>query len=136
MDAWYKSALSIEEALLNHLQVAGASVDVLKCFDQINRPLMYHLLSLRGFPKRILHAYSNFMEQHVVHNAVAGGLGEAHRHHVSIPQGCPWSMTFVGFLTRPWVLKCTKLGATPRILADDMLVDAIGPNHESIFEKL
>ena len=57
-----------------------------------------------------------------IYNSVAGTLGEPHKRLTSIPQGCPLSMTMIAFLLRPWVGVIRAIGATPRILADDILV--------------
>ena len=134
-DAWYTESILMEYARLNNIDLAGAGVDIYKCFDQVLRPLLYKLLEEAGFPKRILQAYSNFMTNLLIHNMVAGSLGQPHRHPCGIPQGCPLSMMFIAFLLRPWIIMMRKADATPRILADDLLVFASGDGHESKFKN-
>ena len=51
-DAWYITALMNEYNKLLKQDTAGASIDVYKCFDQINRPLVYKLAEMAGMPKR------------------------------------------------------------------------------------
>ena len=109
--------------------------DFHKCFDQICRPLPYVLLYLTGFPQRVLTTYVAFMEKLQFHNAVAGALGRPHRRDAGIPQGCPLSTMFIAFLMRPWVQSMLTLGAMPRVPADELLVYALGEDHERVFRE-
>ena len=83
----------------------------------------------------MLTAYVAFMEKLQFHNAVAGALGRSHRRDAGIPQGCPLSMMFIAFLMRPWVQSMLTLGAMPRVPADDLLVYALGEDHERVFRE-
>ncbi len=47
-DGWHKTALDIEFARAHNLLVAGGSIDVYKCFDQINRSLIFKLAKEAG----------------------------------------------------------------------------------------
>ena len=102
--------------------VTGTSVDIHKCFDQINRNLAYKILLAAGMPHGVLCAYISYQENLKVYFAISGALGEAHMRKCGIPQGCPFSMCVVALMTRPWGLYMIALGASPRALADDMLV--------------
>ena len=62
-----------------------------------------------------------------------GALGVPHQHPFGIPQGCPFSMIFVGLLLRPWQLQMIALGAIPRTLADDLLLMAKGSRALHLF---
>ena len=62
MDAWYKTSLLIEQALIQKLKIAGVSVDVLKCFDQINREVVRKICYKAGMPARVLEAYFKYIE--------------------------------------------------------------------------
>ena len=44
-------------------------------------------------------------------------------------------MMLVAFLLRPWIVFLESIEANPRILADDLLVDAQGEDHEAIFKN-
>ncbi|MCP3677941.1 MAG: hypothetical protein GY721_10250, partial [Deltaproteobacteria bacterium] len=113
-------ALDIEEALLSGEEVSLFSIDLFKCFDQINRPLLYRLLSLAGVPEGVVRAYRCFQERVMVYNHLASGLGAPHRRARGIPQGCPLSMLFTALLLRPWIIEMQAGGAIPRVLADDL----------------
>ena len=76
-----------------------------------------------------------YLEDMTVFNCVAGTLGEPHKRLTSIPQGCPLSMTMVAFLMRPWIGVIKEIGATPRVLADDILVWDDSPQQETIVAK-
>ena len=89
-DAVYNTALRIELCKLLGEDFAGAAADIYKCFDQIQRPLLYGILEKAGMPKGILKAYKNFQEAMKVRNTVAGGLGSEYTRHTSIPQGDPF----------------------------------------------
>ena len=84
-----------EHAHAKGQDVTGAAADIHKCFDQIVRPLLYHLALIAGIPRRILFAYATFMELVLVQNSVAGGLGKLYRRKCGIPQGCPLSMVII-----------------------------------------
>ena len=43
------------------------------------------------------------------------------------------AMVFIALYLRPWLLFMQTLGATPRLLADDMLLHVVGPHCLSIF---
>ena len=131
-DAWCLTALRMEEAALKGIPVSGGTADIYKCFDQVLRKLLYKLLKLGGFPERIVNAYIAFMENLVVHNMVAGSLGEEHKHLCGIPQGCPLSMMLIAYMLRPWICIMKVMEAIPRILADDILAMAIGNEHDAI----
>jgi hypothetical protein len=50
-DAWFQTALFNELGLLKGRDISGASIDVHKCFDQIDRDLAKEILSMSGMPK-------------------------------------------------------------------------------------
>ena len=134
-DAWYFTALDFELAKLLGEDITGGSADIWKCFDQIQRQLVYFLLEAGGFPKGILTAYRSFHENVMYHNTVGSGLGAPHFKQCSIPQGCPLSMTIIAYLFHPWVKLMKAHGAKPRGLADDLTITATGTNHEAIFKN-
>ena len=107
----------------------GFAVDIFKCFDQVQRPLLFALLDVGGFPQQVLGPYSRFMNGLTVRNSLAGCLGVPYSRVCSIPQGCPLSMTFLSFLLRPWALMIQSLHAIPRTLADDLSAWTSGPRH-------
>ena len=88
-DAVYNTTLRIELCKILGEDFAGAAADIYKCFDQIQRPLLYAILEKAGMPKGILRAYKNFQENMKVRNTVAGGLGSEYDRKTSIPQGDP-----------------------------------------------
>ena len=55
-EGWYSTALLLEHFQLNDIHFAGTSADIFKCFDQITRPLMYHIAAVAGMPRNILWA--------------------------------------------------------------------------------
>ena len=59
-DAWFATAIDTEFAVLHDIPLAGAIIDLMKCFDQIIRPLLYIVLALAGLPTFVLTAYVDF----------------------------------------------------------------------------
>ncbi len=128
-DAWYITALDLEQLRLHNVQVSGGSIDVFKCFDQILRPLVIELARQAGMPNGVLDAYTRYIEGMNVHFQVGCTIGRGHKDKCSIPQGCPFSMTLVALLMRPWIAMMKEHGLVPRTLADDLLLYAYGPKH-------
>ena len=110
-------------------EVAGGSVDVFKCFDQINRELLFKVAKKAGMPLRILKPYFKFIDSINVRYQVGKYIGEGHVERCSIPQGCPFSMALIALLTRVWVMHMKDLHVTPRCLADDLMFTAAGTGH-------
>ena len=133
-DAAYKTALLVEECVLKGEDYTGGAADVYKCFDQIQRPLMYEILRKGGMPERVLTPYAKFLEQLEVRNTVVGGIGTPYKRPTGIPQGDPFSMMVTTMMMRPWLVQMRQAAVVPRILADDLQILARGPNHLSHFE--
>jgi hypothetical protein len=131
MDAWLNAALQLELARLSNESFAGASVDVFKCFDQINRPLVYLLASKAGMPSRVLLPYMRYIDSLKVRYQVGSSVGVPHVDRTSIPQGCPFSMTMVALIMIPWIHKMRSMKVEPRVLADDLLFVATGDGHRA-----
>ena len=101
----------------------GGTADLAKCFDQVNKELVYELAHAAGMPGSILDAYRRFQEGIIVHNTIVGGIGRGFQRKTSIPQGCPLSMMMMALLMRPWAIKVRATGMMrTRILADDILL--------------
>ena len=123
VEAWYTSALDIEEVLTGatdtgiHLFVA----DVIRSFDTNDRRILDRVLSSLGLPGWFRHACSDY-HAHVRLRfklvlvlvnlgLVMGGGG--------IPQGCPLSVMFTVALYLPW---CRYLAAREGFRLSCMLI--------------
>ena len=93
--------------------------------------MVYTVAAIAGFPVKCLMAYRSFQSSLQVRNALAQGLGEAHRRLLSIPQGCPWSMMKAALLKRAWVMSMRMVGTRARALADDLLLTSVVVHHLS-----
>ena len=125
-EAWFATSIEVQWSLVSKIPLIGGALDLFKCFDQIMRPLLYAVLRIAGLPTQVLTAYMNYQEHVKIYNSMNGALGAAHQHPFGIPQGCLFSIVFVGLLLRPWQLQMIALGAIPRTLADDLLLMAKG----------
>ena len=91
-DAWMDLAIQIEHATLSDEPYCGGTTDIVKCFDQIYRSLLYNIASVAGMPLEVLAPYKAFMSKLMLHNTVAGEVGLPYSRQCGIPQGCPLSM--------------------------------------------
>ena len=116
VEAWYTSALDIEEVLSGaadshvHLFVA----DVVKSFDIVDRGILDRVLSSLGLPGWFRHAYFEY-------HAHVRGLGEPWTRDGGIPQGCPLSMMLIVALYLPWCKYLSaQVGVRPQLYADNL----------------
>ena len=85
-DAWMDLGILVELWQLSGTPFAGGATDIVKCFDQIDRDLLYQLARIGGMPDAIIDTYQRFMEGLVIHNSVAGGVGKPYSRRCDIPQ--------------------------------------------------
>ena len=110
VEAWYTSALDIEEVLSGaadshvHLFVA----DVIKSFDTVDRKILDRVLSSLGLPGWFRHAHFEYHAHVRLRFKQASGLGEPWTRDGGILQGCSLSMMFIVALYLPW---CRYLAA-------------------------
>ena len=123
VEAWYTTALDIEEVLSGaadshvHLSV----VDVIKSFDTVDRGNLDSVLSSLGLPAWFRHAYFEYHAHVRLRFKLAAGLGEPWTRDGGIHQECPLSMMFIVALYLPW---CRYLSAQvvvePQLYADNL----------------
>ena len=123
VEAWYTSALDIEEVLAGatdsdiHLFVA----DVIKSFDTVDRRILDRVLRSLGLPRWLRDAYFEYHAHVRLRFKLATGLGELWTRDGRILQGCPLSMMFIVALYLPW---CRYLaaheGVQPQLHADNL----------------
>eukprot|EP00969_Alexandrium_andersonii_P090876 4011759-Alexandrium_andersonii.AAC.1 len=123
-DAWMSASVRMERARLANWPVALTTVDLFKCFDQVNRPIAYSILAAAGAPVGFLRGYMGYMEGMRVMGSYLNGVGSLQERPCAIPQGCPWSMTVVALLGTVWArfMSDHHPAALVRVLADDLLV--------------
>ena len=123
VDAWYTTALDVEEVLSGivesdvHLFVA----DVIKSFDMVDRAILDRVLSGLGLPGWFRQAYFEFHSHVQLRFKLAAGLGQPWTGDGGIPQECPLNMMFFVALYFLW---CRYLGAQdgvhPQLCADNL----------------
>ena len=123
VDAWYEVLTTLEDHKLNGKHFVGGVADIAKFFDQIRRGLVFRTWRVAGMPTGVLTAYEHYLEDLKVYNCIAGGMGTPYVRVCGIPQGCPFSMTNVALIMRPWILTMRKYaGVSCYILPDDVLI--------------
>ena len=123
VEAWYTTALDIEEVLAgatdSHVHLSVADVD--KSFDTVDRTILDRVLSSLGLPGWFRHAYFEYHAHVRMRFKLASGLGAPWTRDGGIPQGCPLSMMFIVALYLPW---CRYLsaqdGVQPQLYADNL----------------
>ena len=104
MEAWYTTALGIEETLLgavdSHVHVFVA--DVVKSCKNVDRGILDRVLTSLCLPVWFRHAYFEHHAHDRLRFKLAARLGDAWTRDGSIPQGCPLSMMFNVALYLPW----------------------------------
>ena len=123
VEAWYTTALDIEEVLAgatdSHVHFFVA--DVIKSFDTVDRRILDRVLSSLGLPGWFRHPYFEYHARVRLRFKLASGLGEPWTRDGGIPQGCPLSMMFIVALYLPW---CWYLdaheGVQPQLHADNL----------------
>ncbi len=120
--------MRIELSNLRNENFAAAAADIYKCFDQIQRPLLYEIMEKAGMAKEILSAYKSSQEELKVRKTISGGLGSEYKRETSIPQGDPFSMMLIALLMRPWMKQMEEMEVISRILADDLFIFNAGKN--------
>ena len=56
-EGWWTTSLEFEEHMINGNSFAGGSADIYKCFDQLSRPVLYHIAGVAGMPVGVLNAH-------------------------------------------------------------------------------
>ena len=92
VEAWYTTALDIEEVLAG---AAGSDVhlfvaDVIKSFDTVDRGILHRVLSSLGLPGWFRHAYFEYHARDRLRFKLASDLGEPWTRDGGIPQECPF----------------------------------------------
>lgn len=125
-DAWYAVSTQIGQFNLQGTDYCGGTIDIMKCFDQINRELIREMATAAGMPQGILDAYMRYQEALLVHNFLAKGIGHGFLRRTGIRQGCPFSMMHMALLAIPWLLHQKARKLYPMVLADDLFLMAEG----------
>ena len=122
-------ALDLELAKSRKEGGSAMSIDIMKCFDQMSRELVWTCGIILGAPAPIMSAWYRVMSSLRMYNVLAASVGEVYTRPMSIPQGCPLSMVFLAMVVRPMIELVKSAGGRPRSLADDLTVAAFGHGH-------
>ena len=123
VDAWFSSALDIEECLSGgvHSDVHLFVADVVKSFDTVDRGVLDRVLSSLGLPAWFRHVYFQYHAGVRLRFKLAVGLGESWTRDGGIPQGCNLSMMFIVALYLPWCRYLDQLpDVSPQLHADNL----------------
>ena len=120
VEAWYTSALDIEEVLAGATD-SDVHLFVTDAIDTVDRGILDRVLSGLGLPGWFRHAYSEYHAHVRLRFKLASGIGEPWTRDGGIPQGCSLSMMFIVAVYLPW---CRYLAAhegfQPQLYADNL----------------
>ena len=118
VEAWYTTALDIEEVLSG---AADSDVDVIQSSDTVDTSILDGVLSSLGLPSWFRHAYFEYHAHAWLRFKLTSGLGEPWTRDGGIPQGCPLSMMFIVALYLPWCqYLAAQEGIQPQLYADNL----------------
>ena len=89
VDAWHKASTDIEEMKLDGTPFCGGVADIAKLFDQVRRVIVYRMAAVASMPPNILKAYTAYMENVLLYNCLAGGVGRPHKKKMRHPPRMP-----------------------------------------------
>ena len=123
VDAWYSTALDIEEVLsgLSESHVHVFVADVVESFDTVDRGILVFVLGQLGLPVLFRRVYFGYHANVRLRFKLACGLGSSWVRDGGIPQGCPLSMVFIVALYLPWCRALESIpGVKPQLYADNL----------------
>ena len=134
VEAWYTTALDIEESLSGIVDsdVRIFVADVIQSFDTVDRVVLDCVLSSLGLPAWFRHVYFEYHAHVRLRFKLACGLGTLWTRDGRIPQECPLSMIFIVALYLPWCKYLHALdGVEPQLQADNL--KCVSQNSEKLF---
>ena len=123
VDAWYSTALDIEEVLsgLSESHVHVFVADVVKSFDTVDRGILDFVLGQLGLPVWFRRVYFGYHANVRLRFKLASGLGSSWVRDGGIPQGCPLSIIFIVALYLPWCRALESIPSVrPQLYADNL----------------
>ena len=100
----------IEDAHYRNSPKMGATVDLVKCFNQIPRQPIIAAVILLGIPERYLHALDSMFAQMTRLLEIAQQIGDPCHSTTGVPEGCCFSTVCMLSLTA-WVTRRLELAA-------------------------
>ena len=77
-DVWREALTAIEDLKLSGKNFCEGVADIAKFFDQIWRELVFKIAEAAGMPPGVLRAYKAYIDNFLVYNCLAGGVGTPH----------------------------------------------------------
>ena len=135
MEAWYSTALDLEESLSGALDsdVHIFVADVVKSFDAVDRGSLDHVLGRLGLPGWFRHVYFEYHARVRLRFKLSCGFGQSWTGDGGLSQGCPLSTILFVALYLPC---CRYLeafhGVKPLLYADNL--KCVSSNDDDLLE--
>ena len=118
---WFELAYALEHAYLNDTGLHGILMDIQKCFNNIPRYPLWHMLVKIGFPEATLRAWVSFVAGQTRRFRVRHSVGDPIPSTCGLPEGCALSvfgMTMVDWML-DWWLRSLEVRVDLRTFVDD-----------------
>ena len=94
--AWHQLQQMIEAAQMDDQELAGCTVDLVKCFNLLPRQPLKAIAIQIGIPKGLVMAWHSYLGQLERRFVVRGSTGPPIRSVTGFPEGCPLSVVAMG----------------------------------------
>ena len=103
----YLTQMLLEKAILGHERLSGVTLDLVKCFNNINWGVGFQLLDRIGVPSSLLKQFVHSFQR--IHRlwSIGQDLHDAGGHTTGYPEGDVWSVLIMISLATAWVLLVT-----------------------------
>ena len=105
----YRTQFWLEKALILRERLSGATLDLVKCFNNISWKFGFKLLRKLGVPPDLLNQYIASLRQLVRWWQISGDLVLAGGHSTGYPEGDVWSVLIMVGLAALWVCYVTNV---------------------------
>ena len=119
MDAFYRTSLEIEKALLENRPLRGVLLDITKCFDTVPWEVTFQLVRRMGLDEKVVRPLESMYRQLKRRFKLYGSVGEEFSSYNGILQGCAISVILINALLFIWDAVVKETGCRTSLYADD-----------------
>ena len=116
-EAAYCSQRFFEQAHLQQESCAGVTLDLVKCFNAMNRPRGIDILARLGLPGNILHAWSQSLQQLTRRWEVCGQCSDLVPSSCGFPEGDVFSVLVMLGVAQCWTAACRQFASDSTLLS-------------------
>ena len=99
---WLSLQATIELSIQAAQPLSGLSTDIIKAFEHIGRPQLFHLLTHIGAPDTLTAPWSSFLDHFERRFTIGTTVGRPCKSTTGVPEGCPLSVA--GMAALDWAM--------------------------------